>query len=273
MRCMPAKRRLTPALLRYWRQHRGLSQLDLALSADVSSRHVSFLETGRAQPSRDMLLRLSAALRIPLRDRNAMLNAAGFEDEYPEPDLESELTPAVKNALERMLSQHEPFPMVITDRYYTLRRANHAALRLLGQFVADPSALSGPPNPFRMMFDPQLARPFMLDWAQTARVSLSRLQLEALEHPGDEGMTELIRELLAYPDVPESWKHPDFSQPIDALLPFRMKRGDLQVGFITTITKFSAPGNVTLDELKIESYFPLDRETEEVCKRIMQSGG
>jgi transcriptional regulator with XRE-family HTH domain len=265
---MPAKRRLTPALLRYWRQHRGLSQLDLALSADVSARHVSFLETGRAQPSRDMLLRLSAALRIPLRD--AMLSAAGFDDEFPEPDIESELTPAVKNALERMLAQHEPFPMVITDRYYTLRRANHGALRVLSHFVADPSALRGPPNPFRAMFDPRLARPFMLDWAQTARVSLSRLQLEALEYPGDEGMTELIRELLAYPDVPESWKQPDFSQPIDALLPFRLKRDDLQVGFFTTLTKFSTPGNVTLDELKIESYYPLDRETEEVCKRMMQ---
>lgn len=264
---MAVKRRLTPALLRYWRQRRGLSQLDLALSASVSARHISFLETGRAQPSRDMLLRLSAALRVPLRDRNAMLNAAGFEDEFPEPNLDSELTPAVKNALERMLAQQEPYPMAIMDRHYTVLKTNHAAERILGKFVAEPVALRRPLNVFRAMFDPRLGRPFILDWEQTARVSISRLQLESLEHPGDDGLSALIRDLLAYPDVPAAWKHPDFAQPIDAMLPLRMKRGELEVAFITALTRFSAPGNVTLDELRIESYFPVNADTERVCRR------
>src|SRR5215831_6165015 len=110
--------RLFPALLRHWRMRRGLSQLDLALAADVSPRHVSFLETGRAQPSREMVLRLGATLGVPLRDQNSMLRAAGFPDQFPEPRLEGGLPEGVTQAIERMLAQQEPFPMVVFDRHY-----------------------------------------------------------------------------------------------------------------------------------------------------------
>src|SRR5262252_10446325 len=123
--------RLFPALLRHWRTRRGLSQLDLALAADVSPRHVSFLETGRAQPSREMVLRLGAALGVRLRDQNDMLRAAGFPDQFSEPRLEDGLPPGVAQAIERMLAQHEPFPMVLFDRNYQILRTNadaHAAV-------------------------------------------------------------------------------------------------------------------------------------------------
>ncbi len=265
---MRTKRALFPALLRYWRNRCGMSQLDVALTADVSSRHVSFLETGRAQPSREMVLRLAAALRVPLRDRNTMLHAAGFEDEFPEPDVAEGLPEPVRHAIDRMLAQHEPFPLVVMNRYYDVQLANRSATRLLPLFVADPSALTPPLNAFRLMFDPRLGRPFVVDWGRAARNLLSRLQLEALAHPSDPGLAQLIDQLLEYPGVPETWRHPDFSVPNDFILTFRMRREELEVAFITTMTVFSAPGNVTLDELRIESYFPVDSNTEEVCKRL-----
>src|SRR5579859_3587977 len=121
--------RLFPALLKHWRNRRGLSQLDLALAADVSPRHVSFLETGRAQPSREMVLRLGATLNVPLREQNGMLRAAGFGEEFPEPDL-AVLPPGVALAIERMMQTHEPYPMTVLDRRYQLLRANQGATRL-----------------------------------------------------------------------------------------------------------------------------------------------
>src|SRR5262249_53026664 len=156
--------RLFPALLRHWRTRRGHSQLDLALAADVSSRHLSFLETGRAQPSREMVLRLAATLQVPLRDQNALLRAAGFADEFAEPDANGGPPPSIAGAIERMLAQHEPFPLTVLDRGYTVLRANEGGTRILSRFVLDPAALGSPPNVFALLFDPRLARPFVVDW-------------------------------------------------------------------------------------------------------------
>src|SRR5262245_11362079 len=167
--------RLFPALLRHWRTRRGLSQLDLALAADVSPRHVSFLETGRAQPSREMVLRLGATLDVPLRDQNSMLRAAGFSDHFAEPRLEDGLPRGVRQAIERMLAQHEPFPMVLFDRHYQLLRSNQGATCVLGRLIADPSAMAASPNVFAMLFDPRLVRPFVVDWERVARLMISRL--------------------------------------------------------------------------------------------------
>src|SRR5437899_2869377 len=123
--------RLFPALLRHWRTRRGLSQLDLAVAGDVSSRHVSFLETGRAQPSREMVLRLGATLNVPLRDQNDMLRAAGFDEAFTEPPLDGGLSPGIARAIDRMLAQHEPYPMTVLDRRYNVLRTNEGATRLL----------------------------------------------------------------------------------------------------------------------------------------------
>src|SRR5262249_13245821 len=158
----------------------GLSQLDLALAADVSPRHVSFLETGRAQPSREMVLRLGATLGVPLRDQNAMLRAAGFPDEFPEPGLGDGLPAGITQAIEPMLRQHEPFPMTVLDRHYNLLQSNEGAARLLMRFIADPGALPARLNVFAALFDPRLARPFVTDWEQVARTMVSRLHREVL---------------------------------------------------------------------------------------------
>lgn len=262
--------RMFSALLKYWRGVRGMSQLDLALAAEVSSRHVSFLETGRAHPSRDMVLRLANTLEVPLRNQNEMLQAAGFEEIFSVPAPDRELPRPIAQALEFMLARQEPFPMVIMNRAFEVIRSNHAAQMLFKNFVADPEALVTPINAVQLLFDPRLVRPFVVDWTTCAHAVLSRLHRDALHDHCDGQLDELVQTLLAYPDVPAAWRQPDFSVPMEPVFAIRLQRGDLKLGFITTLTVFSAPQNVTLEELQIESYFPLDSDTETACRRLAE---
>ena len=255
------------ALLRHWRSRRGLSQLDLAIAAEVSSRHVSFLETGRAQPSREMVLRLGATLSLPLRDQNEMLRAAGFEDAFSEPNVD-EMPSPIARAIERMLAQHEPFPMIVLDRQYDVVQNNDGANRMLASMIADPSALPSRLNVFHALFDPRLVRQFVVDWDRVAHALVSRLHRETLSRPEDSALARLMRSLFEYPDVPESWRQPDFSVPSEPVLTLRLKRDELELAFLTMVTSFNAPQNVTLEELRIESYFPLDDVTARACETM-----
>jgi transcriptional regulator with XRE-family HTH domain len=264
--------RLFPALLRHYRNRRGLSQLDLALAAEVSSRHISFLETGRAQPSREMVLRLGSTLSVALRDQNAMLEAAGYAAEHPEPSLAEGMPRPIQGALERMMAQQEPYPLTVLDRRYDVLLSNGAATRILPLFVADPSALGARINVFHMLFDRRLARDFVVDWEHVARAFVSRLHREALAHPEDDELSRLLDALFRYPDVPRNFRQPDFSTPSEPTLSLRLKRGDLRMGFLTMVTTFNAPQNITLEEVRIESYFPLDDETARTCERLRREG-
>jgi transcriptional regulator with XRE-family HTH domain len=250
-----------------------MSQLDLAVAADVSSRHVSFLETGRAQPSREMVLRIAATLSVPLRDQNAMLRAAGFDDEFPESSFEGGMPPGVARAIESMLAKHEPFPMTVLDRRYEVLRSNRAAVSLLTRFVADPAALPARPNAFAALFDPRLGRPFVVDWERVAHAFVARLHRQTLARPDDAELGALLRSLFEYPGVPEAWRQPDFSVPSEPVLTLRLRRDDLEVAFLTTLTVFHAPQNVTLEEIAIDSYFPLDEETDRICRRLAAEAG
>lgn len=265
--------RLFPALLRHHRQLRGLSQLDLAVASDVSSRHVSFLETGRAQPSREMVLRLCACLSVALRDQNELLRSVGFEAAFPELEAGAELPPFIEQAITQMMHVHEPYPMVALDRSFDVLRVNQGGARLIARFVADPSALGAVPNAYRLLFDPRQARPFVVDWAKTARLLVSRLHREALRHPTNGALTTLLQQLFAYPDVPQAWRQPDFGQPNEPAMIIRLERDDLRLSFLTTLTSFSAPGNVTLEELSIESYFPMDDDTRKACHGLAEGLG
>lgn len=249
-----------------------MSQLDLALAADVSSRHVSFLETGRAQPSREMVLRLAANLNVPFREQNAMLRAAGFEDAFEQPSIDRELEPSIAFALERMLAQHEPLPMMVLNRRYEILRMNRGAAGLAQFFVKEPSALTVPINAFHLVFNPELVREFVVDWRRMGRIFLSRLHRESLLRPEDPSLRGLVEELLEYPDVPPEWRQPDFSAPNVATYRVRLRRNDLELCFLTTLTVFSAPHNITLEELQLESYFALDEATEAACRRFAQVG-
>lgn len=263
------KARVFPALIKHWRGRRGLSQLDLALAADVSARHVSFLETGRAQPSQEMILRLASALNVPLRDQNALLLAAGFPEAFPEPSIEKVLPSSpIHMAIERMLEQQEPYPLTVLDARYDVIRLNRGAQRLFAHVLEDPSAVGPKPNIFHVLFDPRLARKFVLEWERVAKSLLMRLHRECLEKPSDTELAALTRSLLEYPDVPKDWQVPDLSAPSEPCLSFRLKRGPLELAFLTTVTVFNAPQNVTLEELRIESYFPLDEATRATCERL-----
>jgi transcriptional regulator with XRE-family HTH domain len=258
--------RLFPALLRHWRGRRGLSQLDLALAADVSARHISFLETGRALPSREMILTLAAALDVPLRDQNEMLRAVGLPEAWSSADAGA-MTAPIERAITRMLAQHEPYPMVVMNRRYDLVRSNEGATRMLGRFVAEPQALTPPVNLFQALFDPRLTRPFVVEWERVARQLLSRLHREALADPSNGELAQLVTALLGYPGVPAAWRQPDFSLPSEPTVAVRLRRDALELGFLTTMTVFNAPQNLALEELRIESYFPLDEATARACER------
>jgi transcriptional regulator with XRE-family HTH domain len=267
---MPARERVSlfRALLRHYRSARGMSQLDLSSAAEVSCRHISFLETGRAQPSRDMVLRLGAALGLGLRDVNALLQAAGLPRAFRESRGEQALPPTIERVITRMLEQQEPYPMVVLNARYDLLRANHSASLLFARFVADPAALQAAPNALRLIFDPRLARPYLDDWPELARSVLIQLQREALSRPADDDIPELVRELCAYPGVPEDWRQPAFDLPANPTIEFGMTRDDLRVRFLTTVTVFNAPLDVGLEDLRLESYFPVDDATEALCREL-----
>lgn len=217
-----------------------------------------------------MVRRLGATLDIPLRDQNVMLDAAGFAREFAEPSFEDGLPEPVSKAIDRMMQQQEPFPLVAMNPRYDVLRSNRGAQALLRRIVLDPARLTQPVNLLRMLFDPHLARSFVCDWQRVAGSLLSRLHREVLSRPGNGEMAALLRELLAFPDVPESLRHPDFSTPSEAVLAFRLERGDLELAFLTTMTVFNAPQDVTLEEVRLESYVPLDEATQKACERLVR---
>lgn len=268
---MESNKGLFPALLKYWRHVRGLSQLDLGLAANVSPRHISFLETGRSKPGRDMLLTLAATLQVPLREQNAMLRASGFPAMFEEPGLESLQNSPVGQAIEYMLQKHDPYPMVVMDRTYNLLKTNRSGERILQLFVSDPSQVTPPVNLLEMIFNPHLCRPYIVDWEQTAHVMLARLHRESLVKTYDEKLKCLLDSLLAFPGVPDAWRQPELGGSCYPTLTLKLSRGDWTFSFLMSMTGFSAPQNITIEELMIESYFPLDNETELACERLMAS--
>jgi transcriptional regulator with XRE-family HTH domain len=263
------KNRLFAALLKDHRRRRGLSQLDLAVEADVSARHVSFLESGRAKPSAEMVLRLLSVLGVPLRQQNEALLAAALEPRFPEPPPDR-LPPDVDAAITQMMNQHQPFPLTVLGLDGTVLRANRPARALFETFAAEPGALAcraAALNVFELFFDPALWRPFVIDWQLVARAMLARLHRDVLLRD-DARLTALLDRLLGFPDVPREWRQPDFSTAVGPTATFRLARDGRNVGFLVTVTTFASPGDVTLDELRIESCFPLDADTREVCQRL-----
>jgi transcriptional regulator with XRE-family HTH domain len=256
------------ALFRHYRQGRGMSQLDLSLAAGVSARHISFVETGRAQPSREVILRLSTALGLGLRDVNALLHAAGLPREFRESEVNVKWPDSIERAVTRMLAQQEPYPMIVMNVRHDVLRGNQAAFRLIGRFIQEPNALGERPNLLHVIFDPKLMRSYITDWARLARTMLTKLQREALAKPADSSIPALITELCNHPGVPEHWREPALDLPVTPTLEFEAVRDDERVRFLTTLTVFNTALDVTLDELQLESFFPVDEATEALCRKL-----
>lgn len=271
MRNDTRNRHMFRALLRHYRSGRGMSQLDLSGAASVSSRHISFLETGRAQPSREMVLRLCAALGLGLRDMNALLQAAGLPRAFPEASAADRFPPAVEAVIARMLAQQEPYPMLVMNPRYDVLKSNDAALRIFLRFTQDADALPTPLNALHLLFHPQGVRAHVQDWETLALSLLVHLQRETLDRPSDERIPELMRELARYPGVPHAWQLPALDQPSTATLDFTLARGAERVRFITTTTVFNTALDVTLSDLRLESYFPADDATETLCRRVAEA--
>jgi transcriptional regulator with XRE-family HTH domain len=250
-------------LLRYWRDVRGVSQLDLSLEAGISQRQISFIESGRSVPGRDTLLILAQTLDVPLRERNALLLAAGYAPMYSEAPWNAQEMHSVVRALERVVRQHEPFPAIVMDRHWNVLMTNDAAPRFFGHFV-DMAAREGPRNMLHLMFDPQGMRPFVADWDNVARSLLQRVHRESVGHVVDGTTQHLLDELLAYPDVPRDWKTHQItsSAPSIPVIPLNFVSEGAVLRYFSMVTTVGAPQNVAAQELRLESMFPADDETE-----------
>jgi transcriptional regulator with XRE-family HTH domain len=255
-------------LLRSWRRRRNLSQLELALSAGVSARHVSFLETGRARPSREMVVRLSDELEVPLRERNALLLAAGYAPAYARRPLDAPEMAPVRQAIDRFLRAHEPYPAVVTDRYHNLIAANDA-LDLLLHGVA-PGLLEPPANGMRIALHPQGMAPRALNLAEWSAHLLHRVRREA-QITGDPGLAELYDELAGYPGADAKPGHSEL-EPAEIVLPLKLLDldGTSELAFFSTLSTFGTAADITLSELAIEAFYPANAHT---AMRLMRDIG
>jgi len=260
-------------LLRRWRTARRMSQLDLALTAGVSARHVSFLETGRSRPSRDMLLALAGVLDVPLRERNTLLQVAGFAPAYRETALDDPGMADIRQALELILAQHEPFPAAAMDAGWDIVMANAAYVRFLaarrpGRPAPEPLSFTRPPrlNALRLLFEPGGVRESLTNWPQVARELLARLDREAASD--SERAAALLGELAAQPGVPSGWREPDLDAPLSLVLPVEVRLGPYALRFFTTLTTLGAPQDVTLQELRIESFHGADAATRDLVRAL-----
>lgn len=245
-------------LLRAWRRRRSLSQLELALEAEVSSRHVSFLETGRARPSREMVLRLAEHLEIPLRERNRLLLAAGYAPLYAERSLDEPEMASVHQALERFLRAHEPYPAVVLDRHYTLVSANDALGALTGEVAAE--LLEPPANALRVALHPRGMAPQILNLSEWSAHLMHRLRRHAALR-ADPELDRLHAELAAYPGVCLELPQDGDRSGSDILLPLRMRAAGRELAFFSTVSTFGTAIDITLDELVIEAFYPANAAT------------
>lgn len=256
--------------LRDWRLRRRMSQLDLACAADISTRHLSFLETGRAQPSRMMVLHLAERLEVPLRERNTLLVAAGYAPAFPVPALDDPALAAARSAVDRILAGHEPNPALAVDRHWRMVAANRA----VGHLVAGAaSALLAPPvNVLRLALHPDGLAPRTVNHGQWRAHILDRLRRQ-IDLSGDPVLTALHEELAAYPQRAGAAEGPEDDAVADMVVPFRLRTAAGVLSFISTTTLFGTPVAVTLSELAIESFFPADAATAENLRRLAAIGG
>ena len=249
--------------LRDWRQRRRLSQLDLALDADISTKHLSFLETGRSQPSRDMVLRLAERLDVPLRERNILLVSAGFAPNFPQRALEDPAMSAARKAVDLVLKGHEPYPAIAVDRHWTLVAHNAAVMALLAS--AEASLLAPPVNVLRLSLHPQGLAPQIENLAEWRAHLLARLR-QQIDVTADATLVALRDELAAYPAPAASRARPAHDEYGGVVVPMRLKTPRGTLSFFSTTTIFGTPVDITLSELAIESFFPADAATAELLR-------
>jgi transcriptional regulator with XRE-family HTH domain len=253
--------------LKWWRAQRGLSQLDLAGAAQTSQRHLSFLESGRAEPSREMVLRLCAVLDLPLRQQNALLLAAGFAPLWRESELSDPELAQVEDALDHMLAQQEPYPAFVVDRRWNLLRANTGAANLVRFLLGfDPA---GPVNLADALVAPDVLRPFIENWEDVAFHFLRSVQADAIADATAETAALLAR-LTAYPGVPPL-SRVALLETHTPVLHIHCRKGETRFSMFTTIATLGTPQDVTLQEIRIECFFPSDAASAAVLRELSRA--
>jgi transcriptional regulator with XRE-family HTH domain len=255
-------------MLREWRSVRHVSQLTLALNADISQRHLSFIESGRARPSREMVLRIAEALDMPLRARNELLGAAGFAPVYPERPLDAGELERAREALGRILAHHEPYPAMVLDRSWNIVMRNAAAARIIARAI-DEAAMArrssdGRLNFLRMYFDPDGLRGHVRSWERTGPSLIARVRREAAAYPGSPSEA-LLRELL--PSVPAGSMLDHSDVPLAPTVSLELELDGVILKLFNTLTTFGTPQDVTLQEVRIEMSFPADDESDALLHR------
>jgi transcriptional regulator with XRE-family HTH domain len=254
--------------LRRWRQRRRMSQLDLATEAEISTRHLSFVETGRSLPSREMVLRLAERLEIPLRERNALLVAAGYAPMYRARALDDPALAAAKDAVQLILRSHEPYPALAVDRHWNLLAHNAVVPHLLAR--ADPSLLQGTVNVLRLSLHPKGLAPHIVNLGQWRHHLFERLR-QQIQATGDAQLRQLEAELAGYP-VPEGADAARMDgEVLGIAVPLRFRTDAGVLSFISTMTVFGTPVDITLQELALETFFPADAVTAEALRKLASS--
>ena len=264
----PAAARSFGEHLREWRQRRRMSQLDLAGEAEISTRHLSFVETGRSLPSREMVLRLAERLDIPLRERNALLVAAGYAPMYRERPLDDPALATAREAVQLILRSHEPWPALAVDRHWNLLASNAMVAPLLAG--VDPSLLQPPLNVLRLSLHPQGLAPRIVNLGQWRHHLFERLR-QQVQATGDAQLQRLLEELRAYPEGDDADATRLEGEVLGIAMPFRLRTEAGVLSFISTTTIFGTPVDVTLQELALETFFPADPATAEALRRLSAS--
>jgi transcriptional regulator with XRE-family HTH domain len=254
--------------LREWRQRRRLSQMDLALDAEISTRHLSFLETGRSQPSREMVLLLAEKLDMPLRERNIMLVAAGFAPVYSQRSLDDPVLASMRQAVDLVLKGHDPYPALAVDRHWSLVSANEALVSLIGD--VDPALMKPPVNVLRLSIHPAGLARRIVNFTEWRNHLVHRLQRQ-VDATGDAVLAGLIEELRSYPTPDAAARAPRASHDYAGIIvPLQLSTDEGLLTLFSTTTIFGTPVDVTLSELAIEAFFPADLESTQMLRRLAE---
>ncbi|WP_209647938.1 helix-turn-helix domain-containing protein [Kibdelosporangium banguiense] len=255
-----AKQRPVGELLRQWREQRRLSQLDLSIQADISTRHLSFVETGRSAPSREMVLHLAEELEVPLRERNRLLLAAGFAPVYGETSMDAPEMTAVRTAVRQILAGHEPYPAAVVDRRWNMVDSN-ASIALFTAGIP-PELLTPPVNVLRLSLHPDGLAPRIVNLGEWRAHLLGRLRRE-IAVTADQGLRDLYEELVAYP-----CSDPEPHLENEVVVPLRIMHNGTELKFLSMVATFGTPADITVAELSIESFFPADAVTADFLRGI-----
>jgi len=250
--------------LRFWRKSKGFSQLNLAIEANVSSKHISFIETGRNKPSREMVLLLSSTLDLPLRNRNDLLLSAGFSESYSRMPIHQKEMQSIQKALELILAKHEPYPAIVLDWDWNVLMGNNAYHNLLAWVASLRPDFYRSSNIVELIFDPKGLKPFISNWEEVASVTIQRLHREKMENKNRH--ENLLKRLFSYPDTPSHWQKLDFEQNPEPMIHVEFKIEDTCLRLFTTLSSFGTPIDITAEEIVIEQYFPAD----EITKRFFE---